>query len=68
MNGAVLQGHFDALGKVASGGLDGIVIARKDRLVAEAYFKGYARDTQHDMRSVTKSFTGHSRASPFNKG
>ena len=37
--------------------MDGIVIVRNDRLVAEAYFNGYARETQHDMRSVTKSFT-----------
>ncbi len=57
MNGARLQGHFDTLNRVGSGGMDGIVIVRNDRLVAEAYFNGYARDTQHDMRSVTKSFT-----------
>jgi CubicO group peptidase (beta-lactamase class C family) len=57
INGAVLQSHFDTLNRVGSGGMDGIVIVRNDRLVAEAYFNGYARDTQHDMRSATKSFT-----------
>ena len=48
--------HLDAL-LTGSGGIDGIVIVRNDQLVAEAYFNGYARETQHDMRSVTKSFT-----------
>ena len=54
---ADLQRHLDSLRTSGSGGMDGIVIVRNDRLVAEAYFNGYARDTQHDMRSVTKSFT-----------
>jgi len=57
MNVAELQRHLEALRSGGSGGMDGIVIVRNDRLVAEAYFNGYARDTQHDMRSVTKSFT-----------
>jgi len=57
INGADLQLRLDELRTAGSGGMDGIVIVRNDRLVAEAYFNGYARDTQHDMRSVTKSFT-----------
>jgi len=58
MNGAELALRFDELRTRGSGGMDGIVIVRNDQLVAEAYFNGFARDTQHDMRSVTKSFTG----------
>lgn len=57
MNGAELQISLDTLRTSGSGGMDGIVIVRNDHVVAEAYFNGYARDTQHDMRSVTKSFT-----------
>lgn len=54
---ADLQRNLEGLLTGGSGGIDGIVIVRNDRLVAEAYFNGFARDTQHDMRSVTKSFT-----------
>jgi len=57
VNGAELKRRLEELLTSGSGGMDGIVIVRNDRLVAEAYFNGYARDTQHDMRSVTKSFT-----------
>jgi len=57
MIAADLQRRLESLRTVSSPGMDGIVIVRNDRLVAEAYFNGYARDTQHDMRSVTKSFT-----------
>ncbi|MES1264065.1 MAG: serine hydrolase domain-containing protein, partial [Variovorax sp.] len=57
INAAELQRRLDELRAGGSGGMDGIVVVRNDRLVAEAYFNGYARDTQHDMRSVTKSFT-----------
>ena len=57
INGPELQRRFDELRTSGSGGMDGFVIVRNDRLVAEAYFNGYARETQHDMRSVTKSFT-----------
>jgi CubicO group peptidase (beta-lactamase class C family) len=51
-----------------SGGIDGVVIVRNDQLVAEAYFNGYARDTQHDMRSVTKSFTASVAGIAIEKG
>jgi CubicO group peptidase (beta-lactamase class C family) len=36
----------------------GVVIIRKGYIVAEAYFKGYDRDSSHPCYSVTKSFTG----------
>jgi CubicO group peptidase (beta-lactamase class C family) len=51
-----------------SGGIDGVVIVRNDQLVAEAYYNGYARDTQHDMRSVTKSFTASVAGIAIEKG
>jgi CubicO group peptidase (beta-lactamase class C family) len=57
INGLELQRRLDELRTSGSGGIDGVVVVRNDRLVAEAYFNGYARETQHDMRSVTKSFT-----------
>ena len=57
INGPELQRRFDELRTSGSGGMDGFVVVRNDRMVAEAYFNGYARETQHDMRSVTKSFT-----------
>lgn len=37
--------------------LDSILIARNGKLVLEAYFNGFTRDSKHDMQSVTKSFT-----------
>ena len=57
INSAELSLRLNELLTGGSGGIDGIVIVRNDQLVAEAYFNGYARDTQHDMRSVTKSFS-----------
>ena len=56
-DGAALESALQNLRANGSGGIDGVVVVRNDRLVAEAYYNGYARDTQHDMRSVTKSFT-----------
>ncbi len=57
LDGAELSRRLNELLQRGSGGIDGVVVVRNDQLVAEAYFNGYARDTQHDMRSVTKSFT-----------
>ena len=37
--------------------LDSILIARNGKLVLEAYFNGYDRETKHDTRSAFKSFT-----------
>ena len=37
--------------------IDGILIARHGRLVLEEYFHGYTRDTPHDTRSASKSWT-----------
>jgi CubicO group peptidase (beta-lactamase class C family) len=38
-------------------GVDSIILAKNGRLVAEAYFNGYGRDTLHDLRSTSKSIT-----------
>jgi len=37
--------------------LDSILIARNGKLVLEAYFNGFDRETKHDTRSAFKSFT-----------
>lgn len=39
-------------------GIDGLLIARNGRLVAEAYFAGFERSSLHEMRSSFKSATG----------
>ena len=38
-------------------GVDSVVIARNNKLVAEAYYNGYGRDALHDVRSASKSIT-----------
>jgi CubicO group peptidase (beta-lactamase class C family) len=68
INEPELQRRLDELRTSGSGGMDGVVVVRNDRLVAEAYFNGYARDTQHDMRSVTKSFTASLAGIAIEKG
>jgi CubicO group peptidase (beta-lactamase class C family) len=42
---------------ISSTQIHSILIARHGRLVLEEYFHGYDRDTPHDMRSATKSWT-----------
>lgn len=37
--------------------VDGMVVVRNDRIVAEGYFNGYGRDGAHDLRSASKSIT-----------
>jgi CubicO group peptidase (beta-lactamase class C family) len=49
-----------ALERVRSGqypGVDAVLVARNQRLVAESYFNGFGRDSLHDLRSTGKSFT-----------
>jgi CubicO group peptidase (beta-lactamase class C family) len=38
-------------------GVDSLLVARNQRLVAEGYFNGFGRDSIHDLRSTGKSFT-----------
>jgi CubicO group peptidase (beta-lactamase class C family) len=54
---ADLKASLDRLLSQGSGGIDAVVVVRNDKLVAEAYYNGYDRDTLHDVRSVTKSIT-----------
>lgn len=37
-------------------GVESMLIAKKDTLLIDAYFKGYSSETPHDLRSVTKGF------------
>lgn len=57
INETALQRSLEHLVNQGSGGIDAVVVVRNDRLVAEAYYNGYDRDTLHDVRSVTKSIT-----------
>jgi CubicO group peptidase (beta-lactamase class C family) len=57
MDQGALLASLDHLLVHGSGGIDAVVVVRNDRLVAEAYYNGYDRDTLHDVRSVTKSIT-----------
>jgi len=57
LNEADLKSGLDRLMNNGSGGIDAVVVVRNDRLIAEAYYNGYDRDTLHDVRSVTKSIT-----------
>jgi CubicO group peptidase (beta-lactamase class C family) len=49
-------------------GVDSIVIARHQRLVAEGYYNGYDRDTVHDLRSTGKSFISTLAGIAFDQG
>ena len=37
--------------------LDSVLVARHGKLVLEAYFNGFDRETKHDIRSALKSVT-----------
>ena len=37
-------------------GVESVLIGKKDTLLMDTYFKGYAPDIPHDLRSVTKGF------------
>lgn len=54
---SALAAALERLRTEGSGGIDAVVVMRNDKLVAEAYYNGYDRDTLHDVRSVTKSIT-----------
>lgn len=42
---------------VSSSQIHSLVIARHGKLVLEEYFHGHDRDTPHDLRSASKSWT-----------
>jgi CubicO group peptidase (beta-lactamase class C family) len=37
--------------------VDGVVVAKNDRIVAEGYFNGFGAESHHDLRSASKSIT-----------
>ena len=57
MDASRLESSLETLRANGSSGIDGVVIVRNDRLIAEAYYNGFDRETYHDVRSVTKSIT-----------
>jgi CubicO group peptidase (beta-lactamase class C family) len=57
VDAASLQAAFDAIRADRYGDVDSMLVIRHGRLVAEGYFRGYARETLHDLRSTGKSFT-----------
>ena len=52
-----LQEMLEAVGEGKFTKLDSILIARNGKLVLEAYFNGFDRETKHDTRSAFKSIT-----------
>jgi CubicO group peptidase (beta-lactamase class C family) len=59
------------LGRIRDGrwpGVDAMLVVRNHRLVAEGYFNGFGRDTQHDLRSVGKSFTSAAAGIAIDQG
>lgn len=57
MDSAQVLAVLESIRDGSLGGIDSLVIARNGRLVAEGYYNGFARETQHDLRSTGKSFT-----------
>jgi len=53
----MLRRLSERLGETRKHGIDSIVIARRGRLVYEAYTRKGGRDEPHDLRSATKSIT-----------
>jgi CubicO group peptidase (beta-lactamase class C family) len=57
MDGAVVLDALEAIRDGFYPGVDGLVVARNDRLVAEGYFNGFGRESRRDLRSASKSIT-----------
>ena len=57
MDEAILRATLQSTRDGAYPGVDSIVVARNNVLVAEGYFNGYGRDALHDVRSASKSLT-----------
>ena len=45
-----------------------IILAKNNKLILEAYFHGYGKDTTHDLRSATKSITSLLTGIALDKG
>lgn len=57
MDEAILRATMQSVRDGGYPGVDSIVVARNNVLVAEGYFNGYGRDALHDVRSASKSIT-----------
>lgn len=55
--GAPMATLLQELGRDPHPDLNGIVVTRDGKVIAEAYFNGEDSDTLHDIRSATKSIT-----------
>ncbi len=56
LDAAQLESIYDSIRGGVFPGVDSMLVARNQRLVAEGYFNGFDRDTVHDLRSTGKSF------------
>jgi CubicO group peptidase (beta-lactamase class C family) len=68
MDAALLSGVFESITRGTFPGVDSVVVARNQRLVAEGYFNGFARETVHDLRSTGKSFVSTLAGVAFDQG
>lgn len=57
MDEAVLRATMQSIRDGGYPGVDSLVVARNNVLVAEAYYNGYGREARHDVRSASKSVT-----------
>jgi CubicO group peptidase (beta-lactamase class C family) len=57
MDGELLSVFLQYIADGGAPDVDGVVVARNARLVAEGYFNGFGRETRHDLRSASKSIT-----------
>ncbi|MFY9970015.1 MAG: serine hydrolase [Roseiarcus sp.] len=65
MDSAALAELVDRVGAYKQ---DSLLIIRHGKIVADAYYAPYAPNIRHDLRSVTKSFTGTLTAIELRKG
>ena len=56
MDAERLGAIFESIRNGSFPGVDGMLVIRNQRLVAEGYFNGFDRDTIHELRSTGKSF------------
>lgn len=57
MNAQLLYAGLESIRTGSYSGTDSVVVIKNGKLVAEAYYNGYGRDTLHDLRSASKSIT-----------
>jgi CubicO group peptidase (beta-lactamase class C family) len=57
MDTQLLLGGLEAIRGGEYPGVDGLVVIRNDRVIAEGYFNGFGRESVHNVRSASKSIT-----------